>query len=98
MLTADMSYSQKAFDFTNASKNGSEILFPLLHRITVPVLLIVGDDDFICDQQSQSERIHEFISSSMLLVVKNAGHFCWIEQPDQFFSDACKWLDMQDIG
>jgi len=94
-VTAAATYSQKAFDFTNAARNGSEILFPLLGRITVPTLLVVGDDDFICDLQSQSERIHELIPSSTLLVIKDAGHFCWIEQPTPFFSETGKWLDGQ---
>lgn len=92
-VTGAATYSQKAFDLTHAAKNGSEILFPLLGRIMVPLLLIVGDDDFICDLQSQSERIHQLIPSSTLLVIKNAGHFCWIEQPVAFFAGAGNWLD-----
>jgi proline iminopeptidase len=84
--------SEKAFRYTNASKNGSEILFPLLHRITVPALIVVGDDDFICDKTSQADRIHEQIASSTLLVIKDCGHFPWIEQSKQFFEDTIAWI------
>jgi proline iminopeptidase len=88
-------FSEKAFRYTSASKNGSKILFPLLHMITVPTLLIVGDDDFLCDKISQSDRIHEKIPSSILLVIKNSGHFPWIEQPEQFFDECFKWIEKQ---
>jgi len=87
--------SEKAFRYTNASKNGSELLFPLLHKITVPTLIIVGDDDFICDKVSQSDRIHQGIASSTLLVIRDAGHFCWIEQPEQFFFGCIAWIKAQ---
>lgn len=94
--TSKMDLSEKAFRYTNASKNGSELLFPLLHKITVPTLIVVGDDDFICDKVSQSDRIHEQIASSTLLVIRDAGHFCWIEQPEQFFEGCIQWLNEQE--
>ncbi|SEA64635.1 alpha/beta fold hydrolase [Pedobacter hartonius] len=89
--------SEKAFRYTNASKHGSELLFPLLHHITVPTLIIVGDDDFICDRISQSDRIHKKIASSTLVVIKDAGHFSWIEQPEQFFRNCIAWIEKQKI-
>ncbi|CAM4062214.1 Pimeloyl-ACP methyl ester carboxylesterase [Pedobacter westerhofensis] len=94
--TGVLELSEKAFRYTNASKNGSELLFPLLHKITVSALIVVGDDDFICDKISQSDRIHEQIASSTLLVIKNAGHYCWIEQPEQFFEGCRAWIKEQE--
>lgn len=70
----------------------SGYLFPDLHKITVPTLVITGDDDFICDKISQSDRIHANIASSDLIVVKDSGHFPWIEQPDQFFKETEAWI------
>jgi len=67
-------------------------LFPELHKITVPTLVITGDDDFICDKVSQADRIHANIASSDLIVVKDSGHFPWIEQPSQFFSETLQWV------
>jgi len=50
----------------------------------VPTLIIVGDDDFVCPP-SASEYLHREIPNSKLLVIENAGHFPWLEQPQQFF-------------
>jgi len=58
---------------------------------------VVGDDDIFCDQVSQADRISKNISSSTEIVIKDAGHFCWIEQPGQFFSECLAWLRKQSI-
>lgn len=55
-----------------------------LPTMRIPVLVIVGDDDFICPP-SAAEYLHREIPNSKLLVVENAGHFPWLEQPQQFF-------------
>ena len=52
--------------------------------LKIPTLVIVGDDDFICPR-SASEYLHREIASSKLLIIGNAGHFPWLERPDQFF-------------
>ena len=84
--------SVKAGEYTSASGLGLENLLPYLHRISVPALIVVGDDDFMCDKVSQSDRIAAGIKGSTELVIKNAGHFSWIEQPDQFYSGCFGWL------
>lgn len=88
----DSKMSNKASEYTNYCKFGQDYLFPDLHKIKVPVLIVVGDDDFICDKVSQSDRIAKNIAGSTEIVIKNAGHFSWIEQPRQFFSDCEQWL------
>lgn len=60
-------------------------LLPDLHKISVPTLLVVGSDDFICPPL-QSERIHLRIPNSKLIIIQNAGHFPWLEQKESFFS------------
>lgn len=87
----DTALSQKAWDYTVASNFESQILFPDLHKITVSVLVVVGDDDFICPKVSQADRIAKDIPHSTEIVIKNAGHLPWIEQPEQFFP-ACERL------
>ncbi len=52
--------------------------------MTMPTLIIMGSDDFICSQ-SAIEGIQKEICHSQLLVIKNAGHFPWMEQPELFF-------------
>jgi proline iminopeptidase len=90
--------SKKAGDYTTATKFGTEYLFPELKKITVPTRVVVGDDDFICDKVSQADRIAKNISSSSEIVIKNAGHFCWFENPKQFYNDCGAWLKKQGIN
>ncbi len=89
--------SEKAMQYTRASKFGSEYLFPELNKIKVPTLVVVGDDDLFCDKISQADRIVKNIPSSTEIVIKDAGHFCWVEQPTQFFSECTAWLKDQKL-
>lgn len=89
--------SEKAGIYTTAAKFDTEYLFPDLKKITVPTLVVVGDDDFVCDKVSEADRIAKNISSSFEIVIKNAGHFCWFEQPEQFYHDCGEWLKKQGI-
>ena len=89
--------SEMAHRYTAAAGFDTEYLFPDLGKITVPVLVVVGDDDFICDKVSQSDRIVKNIPSSYEIVIKDAGHFCWFEQPGQFYSECGSWLRKQGV-
>jgi 3-oxoadipate enol-lactonase len=55
----------------------------LLSRITVPTLVIVGEEDVITPP-SESEIISDGIPNSTLVVFKNAGHFSMLEKPVEF--------------
>jgi proline iminopeptidase len=70
---------------------GDDVLADL-HRITVPTLVIVGDDDFICDPVSQAARIAERIPSSTLVTIEDSGHVPWAEQPARFDAACDTWL------
>lgn len=89
--------SEKAYRYTGEAHFGTEYLFPDLGKITVPTLVVVGDNDFICDKVSQSDRIAKDISSSHEIVIDNAGHFCWFEQPQQFYPEVENWLKMHGV-
>jgi proline iminopeptidase len=54
-----------------------------LGRIDAPTLVVVGDDDFICDVTSAHEMA-DGIKGSRLAVISDAGHFPWVEQPAAF--------------
>jgi pimeloyl-ACP methyl ester carboxylesterase len=88
----DPTLSEKATTYTVASGFGTEYLFTQLNKINVPTLIVVGDDDFICDKVSQSDRITKAIANSQEIVIKDAGHFTWVEQPTQFFAEVEAWL------
>lgn len=89
--------SNKVSQYSEACKMGLEYLFPELNKITVPTLVVVGDDDFVCDKISQADRIVKNITNSTEIVIKDAGHFCWVEQPTQFFNDCENWLKKQGL-
>jgi proline iminopeptidase len=58
-------------------------LRPELAGIDAPTLVVVGDDDFICDVTSAHEMA-DGISGARLAVIGEAGHFPWVEQPAAF--------------
>jgi len=55
----------------------------LLHRISVPTLILVGRDDPITPLQD-SEQMHDSIAGSRLVVIENASHVSNIEQSAVF--------------
>lgn len=66
------------------SDRSSVDLAAFLPVMKIPALVIVGADDFICPP-SAAEYLHREIPNSKLLVIENAGHFPWLEEPQQFF-------------
>jgi proline iminopeptidase len=58
-------------------------LRPELSQVQVPTLVVVGDDDFICDVESAHEMADR-IPGARLEVIAEAGHFPWVEQPTAF--------------
>jgi 3-oxoadipate enol-lactonase len=57
----------------------------LLAEITVPVLIIVGEDDPATPPE-QSRVIHQNIPDSILVILKDAAHLSNLEQPEKFNS------------
>jgi proline iminopeptidase len=72
-------------------------VFSSIYKITVPTFVICGDDDFICDHVSQSDRIHAQIASSKLIILKNCGHMLWVEQPKAFNAAFEVWFKEQHL-
>ncbi|MEP7320756.1 MAG: alpha/beta fold hydrolase [Saprospiraceae bacterium] len=58
-------------------------LYPSLKNITTPTLIIEGDQDV---GLGASEKIRTEISMSTYKIIKDAGHFTFIEQPAAFDS------------
>ncbi|MBS1664600.1 MAG: alpha/beta hydrolase [Bacteroidetes bacterium] len=69
-----------------------ENLLPDLHKITVPVLVIVGDDDIVCDLKTQALRIFENLKFGSFSIINNCGHIPWVEQPAIFEAVCDTWL------
>lgn len=53
-----------------------------LPNITIPTLIMVGDED-TATVPAKSEAMHHTIPQSRLVIIRNAGHSSTIEQPDQ---------------
>jgi len=58
-------------------------LRPELARIATRTLVVVGEDDFICDVVSAREMA-DAIPGAQLATIPAAGHFPWVEQPAAF--------------
>lgn len=56
---------------------------PTLDRISVPTLVIVGEED-VLTPVSDSEALHEAIDRSHLVILERAGHLASMEAPDAF--------------
>ena len=56
---------------------------PLLASISVPTLILVGEYD-IADVQAQVGALEALISRSKRIVLPDAGHLMYLEQPDAF--------------
>jgi pimeloyl-ACP methyl ester carboxylesterase len=56
---------------------------PMLAKITVPTLIIHGEDDQLIPSQ-EAQSMHTSIADSNLYLISNAGHLPNLEQPDRF--------------
>ena len=54
-----------------------------METISCPVLIIGSDYDMA--PPASNEAIHDHIRGSQLVIMKNCGHFPFIEAPGQFF-------------
>jgi proline iminopeptidase len=64
----------------------------VLPTIDVPTVIVAGSGDFVCSPP-KNLRIHHAIRGSKFVLVENAGHFPWFENPDQFWSGLHSALD-----
>lgn len=55
----------------------------VLARLTVPALIVVGDEDAFTTRD-EAERMHALIAGSELVVMDGVGHMPNLERPDEF--------------
>lgn len=72
----------------------SEDLSPLLGAIHCPTLIVWGDSDKETPLW-MGQMMAEKIVSSRLVVLPEAGHFCFLDQPDRFLAAVRTFLDEQ---
>ncbi len=56
-------------------------IFGQLDKISIPTLILVGDQDVACPLM-RAERIHARIRGSKLVVIPGAGHTSTVEEPE----------------
>jgi len=56
----------------------------MIPEITIPVLLIRGEYDFIISTE-QIKSLSKLFPNAQYYIVPNAGHICFIDNPDQYF-------------
>jgi pimeloyl-ACP methyl ester carboxylesterase len=64
---------------------------PVLHTITVPTLLLVGDHD-VLTPPAASKEMAATISGSELVIVPECGHLSTLEQPQIVARHLDRWL------
>ncbi|MCR8557330.1 alpha/beta hydrolase [Mucilaginibacter sp. BJC16-A38] len=92
-IFSNLEFNDQVFGYVNAMGFQGKNLLPELHQIKAPVLIISGDDDFICDPMTQAVRIRAHIPSSKLVILDDCGHFPWIEQPRAFNEQCELWFN-----
>jgi proline iminopeptidase len=58
----------------------------MLAQVQVPTAVFVGDQDVITPP-AEALRLDRSITNSTLFVIRNAGHFPWLQQRNTFFRD-----------
>lgn len=89
-----------SYDAFRGSIDSKRIPFTLvdqLGRIKAPTLIVVGDHDFICSPAA-AQQLHLGIPNSKLLLIEDAGHFPWLEQPEAFFSGIRSFFPVLGLG
>ncbi len=63
-----------------------------LGEIAIPVLIIVGEYDFICGEK-WARQLNDGIKGSELVVLHDSGHFGHLEQPEAFYAAVTSFTD-----
>jgi 3-oxoadipate enol-lactonase len=64
----------------------------LLAGISVPTLIIVGDEDVLTPPR-EARRMHEAIPGSRLEIIAGAGHLSNLERPMEFNRVATEFIE-----
>jgi proline iminopeptidase len=61
-----------------------------LKDVKVPVLIIQGEQDLIDKKTAMTAM--KVLSNSTLVILKNCGHYGWLDQPEQYFKSIHEYL------
>jgi len=66
-------------------------LYPELEKLQIPTLIIHGDFDPV--PLSSAKKLHKSIKGSKFILIKNCGHFPYIEKPIELFKNIDDFLN-----
>ncbi len=66
----------------------------LLSEIDIPTLFVFGEDDALTDL-GIGQKMHSQVKGSHLSVIRNAGHYSNLEQPEQFNKALISFIEKQ---
>ncbi len=92
-ITFDSTYPEAQAMLTYLNRDGAlhnYDLFPRLGAIRCPTLIVGGDHDMV--SPASNERLHDAIRGSEVVLLKDCGHFPFIEAGDQLFPLLRKFL------
>ena len=81
-----------ALGFFNREEFPTFDMRPLHKKIKAPTLIITGGEDFICGPVCADEMAAG-IDGAQVVVVGDAGHMVFVEQPEQFHREVADFLE-----
>jgi pimeloyl-ACP methyl ester carboxylesterase len=78
--------------FRAMARASAEDLRPGLVSITVPTLLVYGDEDVRAPPRPVAEQLNRAIASSSLVMLRGVGHLCNLEDAAAFNAAVHTWL------
>src|ERR1700751_841755 len=96
LLLAQEQLSGPISSYAFVSQYAADAAFPIdqtksLAAIRAKALIMAGRHDYICPV-ALSQRLHEGIPESRLVIFEESGHLPWLEEPNAFFAELERFL------
>jgi pimeloyl-ACP methyl ester carboxylesterase len=82
---------EKVAAFVPIAPAGSDKYLRLLKRVKVPTLVVWGEKDEIIPMQ-KSDTLTAVLEDAKRVILKDAGHPCYVEKPDEFHRELLSFL------
>jgi pimeloyl-ACP methyl ester carboxylesterase len=82
---------EKVAAFVPVAPAGSDRYLRLLKRVKVPTLVVWGEKDVIIPME-KSDALVAVLEDAKRVILKDAGHPCYVEKPDEFHRELLAFL------
>jgi abhydrolase domain-containing protein 14 len=86
---------EKVLGFVPVAPAGSERYLRMLKKVRVPALVVWGEKDEIIPVE-KSDALAAALEDSKRVILKGAGHPCYLDRPDEFHRELLDFLDGLD--